>query len=777
MPPARSPVSVADRFRGERILLTGATGFLAKSILEKILRAIPGVAQIYLLVRPGQRASATERVEREVIGSAIFDRLRQTQGSRFADVMREKITAVAGDLGEDRLGIPDQAYDELARAVTCVINSAAACSFGEQLDRALRVNTIGPQRILQFAKDAGNIPLLHVSTCYVNGIRDGDIAEDLLPLGHTVLTYIKGGEPRFDLDAEVQSMLTQCNDIRTAAADGERDDQVFAEAYPSTYASDRIARERQDFAASAVVDLGKRLARFHGWTDTYPFTKALGEQLLVRERGSVPLVILRPSIIESSYDEPVPGWIDGMRMADPLITEAGKGNLPTFVGRDDATLDLIPCDMVANATLAAVPPAGASDCCKIYQIGSGHHNPLSLRRLSEVVYEAFVRRPFYDRAGEPLQATFCHSVPGHEFKRKLYRRMRHLRLVRDLYTRVGAKARARRTRRTLSVLGRLSNLADLYGFYTSHSPRFLTDKTDALHDALSDEDRTLFPFDTTKIDWLEYIVERHVPGLHRMAESKMKSKRTMHPRTLHRIADVRSLFDLYERTAEIYGDRTATQVCRSDTATGWVRYTYHQLVAAAAHVHTQLAELGLEVGDRIIIYSESNPEWMFAYMGAQRAGLVVVPLDPRLTGEEVSEIVIHTNAKLILVGRKTHRAFPTNGRNGQQPPIVRLQHPFVPDPSRPADPRAGAPLPKQTRGPDDPASIIVSNGTTHTPKPVVLSHAECLARIRESLNGGAQEPEEGMVSAPRMRDDDDFSRRIASALAQGACVSYLDQFA
>ena len=248
MPPARPPVSVADRFRGERILLTGATGFLAKSILEKIVRAIPDVAQIYLLVRRCQRTSAAERVEREVISSSIFDRLRHTQGTRFADAMREKITAVEGDLGEDRLGLPDQAYDELARAVTCVINSAAACSFGEQLDRALQVNTIGPQRILQFAKDAGDIPLVHVSTCYVSGIREDDIPEDVLPPGHTVSTYIKGAKPTFHLDAEVQSMLAQCTEIRSAVADGERDEQepdrLLAEARGAIRRCDRSARSR-----------------------------------------------------------------------------------------------------------------------------------------------------------------------------------------------------------------------------------------------------------------------------------------------------------------------------------------------------------------------------------------------------------------------------------------------------------------------------------------------------------------------------------------------------
>ena len=46
--------------------------------------------------------------------------------------------------------------------------------------------------------------------------------------------------------------------------------------------------------------------------NTYTFTKALAEQLLEKECGNVPLVIVRPSVVTASAQEPMPGWIDNI---------------------------------------------------------------------------------------------------------------------------------------------------------------------------------------------------------------------------------------------------------------------------------------------------------------------------------------------------------------------------------------------------------------------------------------------------------------------------------
>ena len=70
---------------------------------------------------------------------------------------------------------------------------------------------------------------------------------------------------------------------------------------------------------------GRARAASVGWPDAYAFTKALGEQALTESKGDVPVSIVRPSIIESAWAEPRPGWIRGFRMAEPVIISYAQG--------------------------------------------------------------------------------------------------------------------------------------------------------------------------------------------------------------------------------------------------------------------------------------------------------------------------------------------------------------------------------------------------------------------------------------------------------------------
>uniref|UniRef100_A0A0E0NSK9 Fatty acyl-CoA reductase n=1 Tax=Oryza rufipogon TaxID=4529 RepID=A0A0E0NSK9_ORYRU len=56
----------AERFHSRTVLITGATGFIAKLLVEKILRLQPAVKRLYLLVRAADQVSANRRVESEV---------------------------------------------------------------------------------------------------------------------------------------------------------------------------------------------------------------------------------------------------------------------------------------------------------------------------------------------------------------------------------------------------------------------------------------------------------------------------------------------------------------------------------------------------------------------------------------------------------------------------------------------------------------------------------------------------------------------------------------
>lgn len=54
-------------------------------------------------------------------------------------------------------------------------------------------------------------------------------------------------------------------------------------------------------------------AKYHGWYNTYHLTKAMAEMVIHETRGDIPVLIIRPSVIESYYKEPYPGWIQGNR--------------------------------------------------------------------------------------------------------------------------------------------------------------------------------------------------------------------------------------------------------------------------------------------------------------------------------------------------------------------------------------------------------------------------------------------------------------------------------
>src|SRR5207244_8693593 len=92
--------------------------------------------------------------------------------------------------------------------------------------------------------------------------------------------------------------------------------------------------------------------------------------------NGLPLSIVRPSIVESAYEIPSPGWIEGFKMADPIILAYGRGAIPEFPGIPEGVLDLIPVDFVVNAMLA-IAAKQAEQGSEYFHVCSGSRNPLS----------------------------------------------------------------------------------------------------------------------------------------------------------------------------------------------------------------------------------------------------------------------------------------------------------------------------------------------------------------------------------------------------------------
>ena len=489
---------IRDFFAGKTALVVGATGFFGKPLLEKLLRGVPELRRAVVLIREkrdsrGRTVSAQERLEQEVLPYGVFDRLREEWGSDFSERIREKVKAVAGDISQPDLGMSEEDSAEVAAETDAIINSGAVVAFDSPLDEALEMNALAPRRVAEFAKRCGNPVLAHISTAYVNAGNPGAALEAALPTSERKPDGWTGPVLPSDVDGEIAELKRRCAEI--------------AQEHP-----DKKARR------SALVKAGMDRARERGWSDTYAYTKALGERVAELSRGDLPMLVVRPSIIESSLREPDPGWIDGFRMADPIIAAYGKGRLPDFPLNPDIPADLIPVDYVVNATLAAAAETAREGGLRFYHVCTGAENPITYREMYGYTRDYFKARPMTDKSGKPVHAPEFTFPPIEKYRAQLRRKLRLAGAAVQALSWIPMKwARRKRQRIGLlrSVVEQLLYYTSIYGPYIQNRYLFDASNTRAMSEAQTPVERERWGFDVSEIDWRHYVMEVHIPGLKR----------------------------------------------------------------------------------------------------------------------------------------------------------------------------------------------------------------------------------------------------------------------
>jgi HAD superfamily hydrolase (TIGR01490 family) len=523
---------IREALTNKRVLVTGATGFLGQAVLERLLSEFPQTRPV-LLVRGRFGSPAGARVE-ELLTRPAFDALRAREGKEgLARIADERLEVLEGDVTEGLLELPGD--------LDLVFHCAATVSFDPPIDEGFQTNLLGTTRLYQAVHASGSRPhLIHVSTAYVAGMTKGIVPE--APLTH-----------RVDWRAEMEAALSARRTVEEASRRPELLDRFVARARseheragPQAVAAAAEGR-RRDWVTRRLVEYGRARAQTLGWPDLYTFTKALGERVAEELSDGLPLSIVRPSIIESAMERPQPGWIEGFKMAEPIILAFGRGAIPEFPGIPEGILDVIPVDYVVNALLAvaATPP---EDGTAYYHVCSGSRNPLHFHRIYELVKEYYERDPLPQRDRGHFQAPVW-RFPG---RRRVMKKLEAGEKLLDAADRIVSKLPrtdrvrewVRRVDRERDRLEFVRRYADLYGAYVEAEVIYTDERALGLHRSLPDQDRAAFGFDAASIDWRHYLQDVHCPSITRMMRFVAPRRPEPEVRVVPRDRLVLAVFDM-----------------------------------------------------------------------------------------------------------------------------------------------------------------------------------------------------------------------------------------
>lgn len=215
-----------------------------------------------------------------------------------------------------------------------------------------------------------------------------------------------------------------------------------------------------------------------------------------------------------------------------------------------------------------------------------------------------------------------------------------------------------------------------------------------------------------------------------------------------------SLADLVTHAADAYGDRIAFRL----EAAAPEAWSYRRLASAVDAIAVELrGPRGIGRGERVLVWgTSSSPRLTATYLGCMRAGIVLVPIDPRSSEDFVARVATQTEARALVV----------DGPQGATLELPRIDLAELPDGG------SGAKALDDRPQRDDLAEVVFTSGTTGAPKGVMLTHGNILANL-ESIHEILPRAEYRLISLLPVSHMLEQTPGIFTMMDYGAEVTYL----
>ena len=511
--------SVQQALSGKHVMLIGVTGFIGKVWLANTLMDLPKIGRIYLLIRRQKTNPAQRRFEKMVEESPVFDPLFERYGSGLGAYLADKVEVLEGDVTQPGLGLEVEAARRLLKNLDLIVNSSGLTDFNPDLRDALITNTDAAMNVVEFVRATEHAGLLHLSTCYVAGERDGRVTERLIP------NYTPHRVPNFDAEQEWRALHQVIVKAEAMAEGAEVTADLRSQSLLKEHAAkglqgaaleNQIRKNRIRWLKNYLTEAGTRRAKELGWPNTYTLTKSLAESLIVKHGAGLPIAVVRPAIVETSEEKPFSGWNEGINTSASLSYLLGTyfRQLPS---NESKRLDILPVDAVcAGMTLIAAAIVERRHD-SLYQLATSVTNPCDMGRSIELT--SLAHRKHY-RAQEGLESWLRLRFDAIPVSKTRYQRMSapaQKAIVKSIQRIMSPlplkKTPLAKTERSLERVEKLIELFEPFILLNEHD--FAADNVEKLSHALVEDEQEEFGYKARLLDWWDYWINVHIPALRR----------------------------------------------------------------------------------------------------------------------------------------------------------------------------------------------------------------------------------------------------------------------
>ena len=510
--------SVRKALAGKRVMLIGVTGFIGKVWLANTLLDLPEIGKLYLLIRRQKSNPAQDRFEKMIEDSPVFDAVFEKYGDQLGPLLAEKIEVVEGEVSQPSVGLDPEVAARLSKELDLIINSSGLTDFNPDLRDALAVNVDSTHHLIKFIRASDHAALLHLSTCYVAGQRDGRVGESLRP------NYTPAGVADFDAEREWHYLHELIESAELRAEGPEVTEELRNQALHKEHAAkglsghaleNQIRKNRVRWLKNYLTAEGLRRAKDLGWPNTYTYSKSLAESLIAKYGAGLPIAIVRPAIVETSVTKPFRGWNEGINTSASLSYLLGTAfrQLPS---NERKRLDIIPVDAVCSGMTLIAAALVERRHDPLYQLATSVTNPCDMGRSIELT--TLGHRRHY-RAQEGLENWLRLRMDAIPVSKERYNRMSapaQKMIIRSIQTVMSPLPMRKPLAKAERSLERVEKLIELFEpFILQNEHDFVADNVEKLSQALSPEEKETFGYDTAALDWWEYWIDIHIPALRR----------------------------------------------------------------------------------------------------------------------------------------------------------------------------------------------------------------------------------------------------------------------